>query len=61
MLVVDPVCEMQIQVSEARWKVIYDQKMYYFCSEGCLAEFMRHPEDYKENANAGEGDGEKRV
>ena len=59
MLVVDPVCEMQIETSSAKYGLVYEQKVYWFCSEGCMAEFQRHPEDYVDNSNASEGENER--
>jgi YHS domain-containing protein len=43
----DPVCGMQVDESKDTLALPYEERTYYFCSEGCRAEFQRHPEDYK--------------
>ena len=43
---VDPVCGMQVDEGEAKYVLAHDGQTYYFCSEGCRAEFERHTEDY---------------
>ena len=50
----DPVCGMRIDETRATFKLYIDDRVYCFCSEGCKAEFQRHPEDYFEGASAGE-------
>ena len=45
MKVVDPVCKMEIEDSEAI-KEIYNGKTYYFCCEHCKEKFKREPENY---------------
>jgi P-type Cu+ transporter len=44
--VVDPVCRMQINPSEAAGTSIYQGKTYYFCAPGCKQAFDKHPEQY---------------
>ena len=48
----DPVCGMQADEKDAKHSLAYEERVYYFCSEGCQAEFQRHPEDYAEKAPA---------
>ncbi len=50
-MVIDPVCNMKIDRSTVRWALVYGGKEYFFCSEGCMAEFQRHPEDYQERTS----------
>lgn len=45
-MVLDPVCRMQVDEETARYPFPCGESIYYFCSEGCRAEFQRHPEDY---------------
>lgn len=42
----DPVCNMQIDEKKAGYDLVFKERVYYFCSQGCKAEFQRHPEDY---------------
>jgi YHS domain-containing protein len=43
---VDPVCEMEIEESEAAGTAVYDGETYYFCSLDCKNEFEKNPEEY---------------
>lgn len=45
-MVKDLVCEMEINEKAGGYSTIYDGEMFYFCSEGCRAEFLRRPEAY---------------
>jgi P-type Cu+ transporter len=45
-MVTDPVCRMAIDERSATHWVVLKGHQYFFCSEGCLAEFLRHPDDY---------------
>ena len=49
---------MELEAGDAKESLDYESRRYYFCSAGCRAEFQRHPEDYAEVAQ--EGDGVKR-
>jgi YHS domain-containing protein len=42
----DPVCGMAVSPSDTTERFEYKGKMYYFCSPGCRAAFMREPERY---------------
>lgn len=59
-MVRDPVCNMQIDEAKNNRPLAYNDRVYYFCSEGCRAEFQRHPEEYAENDSA-EKEGRERV
>jgi Cu+-exporting ATPase len=49
-LVVDPVCEMEIEQADAAATFEYLGEMYYFCSENCRDAFEEDPESYLEEA-----------
>ena len=42
----DPVCRMAIDARSDRYALEYAGRVFRFCSEGCLGEFRRHPDDY---------------
>jgi Cu+-exporting ATPase len=44
--VVDPVCKMTIEPSEAAGKFDYHNHAYYFCSKSCLERFRADPESF---------------
>ncbi len=52
----DVVCGMMIDPKTAEWKSEYQGKTYYFCGEGCKAEFDADPAKYV-NAQPGEHGG----
>jgi YHS domain-containing protein len=43
---VDPVCEMKVDPQNPPFKILYQGKSYYFCSEVCKHLFERMPEKY---------------
>lgn len=45
-MVKDLVCGMEVNEKAAGYSMIYEGEMFYFCSEGCRAEFRRRPQDY---------------
>jgi YHS domain-containing protein len=45
-MVIDPVCKMEMDESRAKASLVFEGSDYYFCSEGCLAEFQRHSDEY---------------
>lgn len=45
-MVKDLVCEMEVDESAAKYTVFFEGEQYFFCSEGCRAEFYRRPLDY---------------
>ena len=54
MKTMDVVCGMEIDEAAATFRAEEHGRIYYFCSEGCMAEFMRHPEDYVDTRPGGE-------
>lgn len=42
----DPVCGMTVDMATATERAEYKGQMYYFCSPGCRAAFLEHPERY---------------
>ena len=42
----DPVCGMTVDPANARGKVAYKGKTYYFCAPGCAERFSQDPEKY---------------
>ena len=42
----DPVCGMDVEIATARHIAQYEGTLYYFCSVGCRARFMRDPASY---------------
>jgi Cu+-exporting ATPase len=40
----DPVCGMDVNPANARFKALHNEKRYFFCSAGCLAKFQANPE-----------------
>jgi YHS domain-containing protein len=42
----DPVCGMPVDEVTPGVQLALEERTYWFCSEACLAEFRRHPEDY---------------
>jgi xanthine dehydrogenase accessory factor len=44
--VIDPVCGMTVQTTEAKHKTEYQGQTYYFCCVGCQESFDKEPEKY---------------
>ncbi|HEY6283586.1 MAG TPA: YHS domain-containing protein [Nitrososphaerales archaeon] len=42
----DVVCGMTVDEKSAKYKTEFEGKQYYFCSQGCMAEFKAKPEKY---------------
>ncbi|MGE0644438.1 MAG: YHS domain-containing protein [Nitrospira sp.] len=42
----DPVCGMQVDERSAAGTSKYNEKTYYFCSQGCKRTFDANPEQY---------------
>lgn len=51
-MVTDPVCKMQVDESNNKLGLTYKERTYYFCSEGCRAEFERNREEYSGSDSA---------
>ena len=49
MKVVDPVCKMEFELSEAKPHTVYKGTTYYFCCPHCKAAFEKNPEKYLRN------------
>ncbi len=45
-MAVDPVCKMDVNEDEARFKSDYRGITYYFCASGCKKAFEADPEKY---------------
>ncbi len=42
----DIVCGMETDVTNPQFKIQYHGQSYYFCSQSCLREFERNPQQY---------------
>ncbi len=42
----DPVCGMPVDEGRTAHTLTYQETPYWFCSEGCRAEFLRYPDEY---------------
>jgi xanthine dehydrogenase accessory factor len=40
---IDPVCQMEVEVSTARWIAEHEGETYYFCAPGCKTTFEKDP------------------
>lgn len=45
-MAVDPVCKMDVNEKEAKWKTEFEGKTYYFCAPGCKTTFEKNPRKY---------------
>ena len=43
---IDPVCGMQVDATSNPLKAEHNDQMYYFCSRGCMLDFLDDPERY---------------
>jgi Cu+-exporting ATPase len=43
---IDPVCGMEVDPATAEWKADHGGTTYYFCSKGCLDDFVEDPGSY---------------
>ena len=50
-MVKDLVCGMDVNEKAAGYSMIFEDEVYFFCSEGCRAEFRRRPQDYLKPAD----------
>ncbi len=54
-MVMDPVCNMEVDEKTAPVKSEYKGKTYYFCAPGCKAKFEKNPDKYvKETPKSGD-------
>ena len=42
----DPICDMDVDETTAKWTSEYGGKRVYFCAPGCKKQFDRDPEKY---------------
>ena len=42
-MAIDPVCKMDVNEKDAKWKTEYKGKTYYFCAPGCKKAFEENP------------------
>ncbi|MGO1318994.1 MAG: YHS domain-containing protein, partial [Galactobacter sp.] len=49
--VTDPVCGMTLDPAQAAASEKVNGQTYYFCSEGCHAKFVAHPEEYADHGD----------
>lgn len=47
---IDPVCQMEVEVENAKYVSEYAGEKYYFCSAGCQREFEENPAGYLQDA-----------
>jgi len=52
MQVIDPVCKMTIEDTEAAATSLFKGATYYFCAEQCKVKFDKNPETYLKKASA---------
>jgi len=43
----DPICDMEVDESTAKWSSDYQGKKVYFCAPGCKRAFDANPEKYE--------------
>lgn len=48
-MVIDPVCGMKLDSTQAQFASDYEGMRYYFCSENCKHRFDHDPEAYLES------------
>jgi YHS domain-containing protein len=51
--VIDPVCQMHLDPVLAPFEAVYEDVMYYFCSDRCLQAFEQDPAAYANPAFGG--------
>ena len=47
--IIDPICGMTVEESEAAGQSEYEGKTYYFCSSGCKEKFDANPAEYSDS------------
>jgi len=52
----DWVCGMHVDERVALHRLTYRGESYVFCSEACLEEFRRRPEEYRPGSSADDGE-----
>src|SRR5216684_2843604 len=56
MCAIDPVCGMKVDPAAARHSYVHDGRNYYFCCDGCRANFVAEPAKYLAGAGVGARD-----
>ena len=51
-MVKDLVCGMEVNETSA-YSLIFEDEKYFFCSQGCRAEFKRRPQEYMGSPSEG--------
>ncbi len=46
-MAIDPICNMEVDEKTAKYKIFYEGRTYYFCSESCKKDFENNPENYQ--------------
>lgn len=46
--VTDPICGMEVDPCNTSLTAEYENKIFYFCAEGCLKAFEKNPAKYSE-------------
>jgi YHS domain-containing protein len=49
-MVLDVVCQMEVDEKTAKWKSEYEGKTYYFCAPTCKQKFDTNPAKYAKSA-----------
>ncbi|MBI3910196.1 MAG: YHS domain-containing protein [Armatimonadetes bacterium] len=52
--VLDVVCGVRLDPVNASYEAVYEDRMYYFCSDRCYEEFQRDPARYAQPEFGGE-------
>lgn len=47
----DPVCGMQIDPARAKFQSVFEDNVYYFCSQDCKDRFDDDPAKFSNNSN----------
>ena len=45
-MAIDPVCKMDVNEKDAKWKTEYKGETYYFCAPGCKKAFEENPKKF---------------
>jgi len=45
-MAIDPVCNMEVNESDAEFTANYEGKTFYFCSDECKRKFNESPQQY---------------
>ena len=45
-IAIDPVCGMEVDTEQTEHRAEHDGRTYYFCSRGCMLDFLDEPGRY---------------